>query len=204
MSEQKLSHEVEGLVRRAPRQDFVEAQIWGGYQNTSAALKVPKNMVASIILKWKKFGTSKYFPRAGRPAKLSNRGRRALVREVTKNPMVTLTELQSSSVEMGEPSRRTTIYAALHQSGLYGRVDRQKPLLSKRHMTARLEFAKRHLKDSQTMRNKILWSNETKIELFGLNAKRHIWRKPGTTPTVIMVVAASFCGDVFHRQGLRD
>ena len=36
----------------------------------------------------------------GHPAKLSNRGRRALVREVTKNLMVTLTELQSSSVEM--------------------------------------------------------------------------------------------------------
>ena len=32
-------------------------------------------------------------PRAVRPAKLSNQGRRALVREVTKNPMVTLTEL---------------------------------------------------------------------------------------------------------------
>jgi hypothetical protein len=34
------------------------------------------------------------------------------------------------------------------------------------------------------MRNKILWSDETKIELFGLNAKFHIWRNPGTIPTV--------------------
>jgi hypothetical protein len=34
------------------------------------------------------------------------------------------------------------------------------------------------------MRNKILWFEETKIELFGLNAKRHIWRKPGTISTV--------------------
>jgi hypothetical protein len=49
--------------------------------------------VASIILKWKKFGTSKTLVRAGRQAKLSNRGRRALVREVIKNIMVTLTEL---------------------------------------------------------------------------------------------------------------
>ena len=47
-------------------------------------------------------------------------------------------------------------------------------------MTARLEFAKRHLKDSQTMRNKILWSDETKMELFGLNAKRLVetWHHP--------------------------
>ena len=64
-----------------------------GYQNISAALKVPKNTVASIILKRKMFGTIMTPPRAGRLAKLRNRGRRALVREGTKNPMVTLTEL---------------------------------------------------------------------------------------------------------------
>ena len=39
-------------------------------------------------------------------------------------------------------------------------------------MTARLEFAKKALKDSQTMRNKILCFDENKIELFSLNAKR--------------------------------
>ncbi|KAI3351324.1 hypothetical protein L3Q82_005868 [Scortum barcoo] len=151
-----------------------------GTEKLSAALKVPMSTVASIIHKWKKFRTTRTLPRAGRPSKLSDRGKRALVREVTKNPMVTLSELQRTSVERGEPSRRTTISAAIHQSGLYGRVARRKPLLSKRHMAARLEFAKMHLKDSQTMRNKILWSDETKIELFGVNARRHVWRKPGT------------------------
>jgi hypothetical protein len=80
----------------------------------SAALKVPKNTVAYIILKWK-FGTTKTLPRAGRPAKPSSQGRRALVREVPKNPMVTLIVLERSSVEMGEPPRRTTISVALHQ-----------------------------------------------------------------------------------------
>ncbi|XP_071000052.1 uncharacterized protein [Oncorhynchus clarkii lewisi] len=145
-----------------------------GYRKISAALKVPKNTVASIIIKWKKFGTTKTLPRTGRPTKLSNLGRRALVREVTKNPMVTLTKLQSSSVEMVVLLGGSPISAALYQSGLYGRVARRKPLLSKRNMTSRLEFAKRHLKDSQTMRNKILWSGENKIELFGLNAKCHI------------------------------
>ena len=54
-----------------------------------------------------------------------------------------------------------------------GRVARGKQLLSKRH-----------LKDPQTMRNKILWSDESKLELFGLNAKGHVWRKPGSIPTV--------------------
>ncbi|XP_060776462.1 uncharacterized protein LOC132885949 [Neoarius graeffei] len=152
-----------------------------GYRKIAAALQVPKSTVATIIRKWKKFGTTKNPPRPGRLAKLSDWGKQALAKEVSRNPRVTLTELQCILVEMGEPFRRSTIQAALHKSGLYGRVARRKTLLSKRHMTARLEFAKRHLEGSQTMRNKILWSDETKIERFGLNTKRHIWRKPGTT-----------------------
>ena len=168
-------------------------------------MKVPKNTVASIILKLKKFGTTKTLPRAGCPAKLSNPGRRALVRKVTKNPMVTLTELQSSSVEMREPSRRTTISAALHQSGLYGRLARQRPLLSKKAHDSQLGVCQKAPKDPQTMRNKILWSDETKIELFGLNANRHVWRKSDTISTVKHgAVGSIMLWDVFQWQGLGD
>ena len=98
--------------------------------------------------KWKEYVTTQALLRAGCLTKLSNRARRTLVRKVNKNPMTTLTELQSSLVEMGEPVGRTTVSAALHKSRLYGRVVRQKPLPRKRHMTAHLEFAKRHVKDS--------------------------------------------------------
>uniref|UniRef100_A0AAZ3SFR9 Uncharacterized protein n=1 Tax=Oncorhynchus tshawytscha TaxID=74940 RepID=A0AAZ3SFR9_ONCTS len=141
---------VKGIVPRAPRQDCVEAPIWGRVPSIFCSIRVPKNTVASIILKWKNFGTTKTLPRTGRPAKLSNRGRIALVREVTKNPIVTLIALQSEK--------------------------------------------------------QFLWFDETKIELFGLNAKHHVWRKPGTIPTVkhsgggIMLcgVSASGTGRLFR------
>ena len=38
------------------------------------------------------------------------------------------------------------------------------------------------------MRNKIIWSDETKIELFGLNAKRHVGRKSGTAHHLANVI----------------
>ena len=63
-----------------------------GYQNIYWGPSKLRNKMASIILPWKTFGTIKTLPRSGHPAKLSNQGRRALVREVTKTPMVTLTE----------------------------------------------------------------------------------------------------------------
>uniref|UniRef100_A0A803JK91 Uncharacterized protein n=1 Tax=Xenopus tropicalis TaxID=8364 RepID=A0A803JK91_XENTR len=37
-----------------------------------------------------------------------------------------------------------------------------------------------HVGDTANMWKKILWSDETKMELFGQNAKRYVWRKTNT------------------------
>lgn len=66
---------------------------------------------------------------------------------VTKNLMAVLPELQSSRVlqrERGEPPRRTVMSAAIHQSGLCGRVAREKPTQT----VACVDFDTKHLKDS--------------------------------------------------------
>src|SRR4029434_5141619 len=110
MSEKTPSHGVKGIISRHRSGE--------GYGKISAALQVPKSIVATIIHKWKKFRTTKNLPRPDSPAKLRNWGRRALAREVSRNPRVTLTELQHILVEMGEPFRRSTIQAALHHQAL--------------------------------------------------------------------------------------
>lgn len=45
----------------------------------------------------------------------------------------------------------------------------KKSLLKKAHMQSRLSFAKTHLEDSEATWEMVLGSNETKIEVFGLN-----------------------------------
>ena len=143
MSEKKPSHEVEWIVSRGPRQDCVEVQIWRRVEKNSASLKVPKNTMASNILKWKKFGTTKTLPRAGQP---EQSGEKCLGQG--SDPMVTLTELPSSSVEKIHSSVKGTWQPAWSLP--------------------------RHLK---TLRP---W--ETRFS--GLNAKCHVWKKPGTIPMV--------------------
>ncbi|XP_061539192.1 transposable element Tcb1 transposase isoform X1 [Phycodurus eques] len=135
-----------------------------GYRKISAALKVPMSTVGSVIRKWKTFGTTRTLPRSGRPTKPSHQG----TKEDVVNPTVAPSELQGSSADR-EASRKTSISAAIRRSGVY--VARRKPLLGKRHMAARLEFAQRHLKEPQTVRDRIIWSGETKIELFGANGR---------------------------------
>ena len=80
--------------------------------------------------------------------------------------MPTLTELQSSSVEKGEPAALQSSSvekgepAALHQSGLYGKVTRRKPLFSKRHITVRLEFARTHLMTLGPWDSLVWWNQD--------------------------------------------
>uniref|UniRef100_A0A8K9XX01 Transposase Tc1-like domain-containing protein n=1 Tax=Oncorhynchus mykiss TaxID=8022 RepID=A0A8K9XX01_ONCMY len=159
-----------------------------GYKKISQALNIPRSTVEAIILKWKEYQTTANLPRPGRPSKLSAHTRRRLIRDAAKRPMITLDELQRSTAEVGDSVHRTTISRILHKSGLYGRVARRKPFLKDIHKKCRLKFATSHLGDTPNMWKKALWSDETKIELFGNNAKRYVWRKSNTAEHTIPTV----------------
>ena len=94
--------------------------------------------------------------------------------------MATLKEFQVLMVKTGHCVHVTTISQALHKFGLYGRVARRKPLLKKAHIESRLRYAKNHSGDFEAMWQKAFWSDETKMELLDLNAKRYVWCKPNT------------------------
>ncbi|KAI4814702.1 hypothetical protein KUCAC02_003887 [Chaenocephalus aceratus] len=71
-----------------------------------------------------------------------------------------------------------------------------------------MEAPMEHREDSQTMRNQIVWSDETKC---GLNAKHHVWKSSGTahhlantTPTVKHGGCSFMLWDVFQQQELGD
>jgi hypothetical protein len=130
MSEQKPSREVNGIVRRAQRQDCVEAQIWG-----------------RVLIQWKKFGTNKTLPKAGRQPNCAIGGEGFLVRGVTKNPMVTLRESSRVPLRRWEslPEGQQSSQHSNNQAFMVEWPDGSHSL-GKRHMTARLEFAKRHVK----------------------------------------------------------
>uniref|UniRef100_A0A8C5M4E7 Sleeping Beauty transposase HTH domain-containing protein n=1 Tax=Leptobrachium leishanense TaxID=445787 RepID=A0A8C5M4E7_9ANUR len=64
-----------------------------GYKSISKSLDVHVSTVRQTVYKWRKFSTVATLPRSGSLVNLSYHGRRPLVREVTKNPMVTLGQL---------------------------------------------------------------------------------------------------------------
>uniref|UniRef100_A0A803JF02 Transposase Tc1-like domain-containing protein n=1 Tax=Xenopus tropicalis TaxID=8364 RepID=A0A803JF02_XENTR len=120
-----------------------------------------------------KYGTTVTLPRTGHPSKIDEKTRRKLVREATKRPTATLKELQEYLASTGCVVHVTTISCILHMSGLWGRVARRKPFLTKKNIQARLHFAKTHLKSPKSMWEKV--SDETTVELFGHNSKKYMF-----------------------------
>ena len=85
-------------------------------------MNIPQSTIKSIIKKFKEYGTTSNLPREGFPPKLTDQTRRALIREATKRPKITLKDLQSFTAEIGVFVHRTTLRCTLHRAGLYGRV----------------------------------------------------------------------------------
>ncbi len=84
---------------------------------------------------------------------------------------------------MGETYRRTNITTTLHWSGLYGSVAKLNPP-QWRHMKTHLEFAKEYLKDPQTVRNIIIWSDEPQFQASCLKETSSAHHLQSTIPKV--------------------
>ena len=131
------------------------------------------------------------------------------MRKVQINPRTTAKDLVKMLEETGTKVSISTVKRVLYRHNLKGRSVRKKPLLQNHHKKARLRFATAHGDKDRTFWRNVLWSDETKIELFGHNDHRYVWRKKGeackpknTIPTVKHGVAASCCGGALLQEGL--
>lgn len=151
-----------------------------GYKVISKTLEIHQSTVRQTIYKWRQFGTVATLPRSGRPVKMTPRAQRRLINEVKKQPRVTAKDLKASLVQANICVHESTVRKTLNKQGVYGRTPRRKPLLTKKNIAARLKFAKEHIDTPQRYWQNVLWTDETKIELFGKNTQHYIWRKKGT------------------------
>ena len=162
-----------------------------GYKKISKQLGEKLTTVGAIIRKWKKHKVTANLPRSGAPRKISPRGISMMMRKVSDQPSTTQEELVNDLKAVGTTVTKRTISNTLHREGLKSCCACKVPLLKKAHVQARLKFAKEHLDDPEEAWEKVMWSDETKIELFGINSTHRVWRKrnaeynpKNTIPTV--------------------
>ena len=118
--------------------------------------------------------------RPGRPQKTTVVDDRRILSLVKKNPFTTAGQINNTLQEVGVCVSKSTIKRRLHQSEYRGFTTRCKPLVSLKNRKTRLEFAKQHLKQPLQFWKNILWTDETKINLYHSDGKRRAWRRKGT------------------------
>ncbi|KAK3520079.1 hypothetical protein QTP70_012880 [Hemibagrus guttatus] len=154
-------------------------------------LGVKKSTVGAIIRKWKTYKTTDNLPPSGAPRKISPRGVKRITRTVSKNPRTTRGDLVNDLQRAGTKVTKATISNTLRRQGLKSCSARRVPLLKPVHVRARLKSAREHLDDPEEDWENVIWSDETKIELFGKNSTCRVWRRKNaelhpkdTIPTV--------------------
>ena len=159
--------------------------------------------VRNVVQKWKATRTVLVKEICGRPKKIKERHRQRMVRMVTEKPQTTSRELQEHLATDGVVVHRSTIERTLHQEKLIGRMMRKKPFLSVRHKKSCIRYSKAHLDKPEAFWKKILWSDETKIELFGQNKRRYAWPKnPHWIPLEELMAYCEIWWRVYHVMGL--
>ncbi|GFU67602.1 transposable element Tcb1 transposase [Trichonephila clavipes] len=77
-------------------------------------------------------------------------------------------------------TRRETTHTVLIHAGYSSRVARKKPFISLQNQKERLEFAKTHQLKTDNFWKKVIFSDESKFNIFGSDGRHIVWRKPNT------------------------
>uniref|UniRef100_A0A3Q3ILM1 Transposase Tc1-like domain-containing protein n=1 Tax=Monopterus albus TaxID=43700 RepID=A0A3Q3ILM1_MONAL len=102
--------------------------------------------------------------RRGRKRKTTIKMDRRITRMAKAQPMIS-SRMIKDSLEL--PVSTVTVRRRLCEANLFSRIPRKVPLLKKRHVQKRLQFAKEHINWPKEKWRNILWTDESKIVLFG-------------------------------------
>ncbi|CAF3787789.1 unnamed protein product [Rotaria magnacalcarata] len=103
----------------------------------------------------------------------------------------------------------STVQRRAHEIGLFGRVARKKPYVNKINRIKRLKYAKEMLTKPLGFWDNIVWSDESKFNLFGSDGKIMVWRTRNeefgpkcTIPTVTYGGGSVMVWGCFTKKGV--
>lgn len=138
--------------------------------------------VEKIINKFRYEGTVRNKPGRGRKRILTTADVRSICRQIKIDPQTNIRNLTSEvSSRIKSKISVETIRRTLRKEGYNGRIARKKPYISQTNRKKRLEFAKTFINCDESFWENIIFSDETKINLFGRDGRKQIvWRKANT------------------------
>ncbi|GFW16847.1 transposable element Tc1 transposase [Trichonephila clavipes] len=105
-----------------------------------------------------------------------------VIHQVKIDPKISAPKIAAStSNALGRSVSAETVRRVLRKAGYNGRVARKKPLIGKRNRVKRLKFAKEHILKPRQFWNEVIFSDESKFNIFGSDGRRMVSRKPNTS-----------------------
>ncbi|GFW97804.1 transposable element Tcb1 transposase [Trichonephila clavipes] len=90
------------------------------------------------------------------------------------------TRAAETSRIIGRSVSAETVRNVIRHAGYNSRVARKKPFISLQNQKKHLEFAKTHQLKTDNFWKKVIFSDESKFNIFGSDGRRTVWRKPNT------------------------
>lgn len=144
------------------------------YGQISAVLGIPRSTSSDIVRRFRERESLTDKTSPGRPRILDERGDRGIVRRLN-DPNT------STAAAIGRVLRLSdnTVKRSLRRQGLRACVKTKKPLLTKKHRARRLQWAKKCKHADWEFWAHVIFSDESKFNLFGSDGRQYCWRKSG-------------------------
>lgn len=156
------------------RQKIIDLHNKGTRQSEiSSTLGVKKYTVSRLIKNFKEKGTFLVNHKGGRPRSTSPRDDQLIARYIKKYPFKSAVSVQKETNISVSPR---TIGRRLQEAGLFSRRPAKKPLISKKNRAKRLHFAQEHVGWSVSKWKSVLFSDESKFNMFGSDGNHRVWR----------------------------
>ena len=144
----------------------------------SIKTKIPKSTVHDTVKKLTDSNIFEYTKRTRRPKKTTESEDRFMQTLSKRNRRMTATEIAAEVNKHREaPIGTTTVKRRLLQEGLRGCVAVKKPLLRTQNKKKRLQWAILYKDYTAEDWEKVLWTDESKFEVFGTKPRIHVRRK---------------------------
>lgn len=153
---------------------------------------MPRSSVNYIITKYKSTKCIGTIIGRGRKRKTTVHTDRLIQRKLKADRRKSASSVKAElETELKIAISESTIRRRAHDIGLYGRVARKKPYVNKVNRGKRVEYARYYREKPLDFWNHVIWSDESKFNLFGSDGKVMVWRTTSeelnpkcTVPTV--------------------
>ena len=169
-------------TQRKELTEFQRGEIIGAWKcgiverEITEILHYPKSTVHNVISAYKNNGLEKMPARSGRPCILTERDNNHLMRVLNENRRTNIKELCEEFISSTSTNLSSiTLKRHLHKNKIYGRIGAKKPFVNAANKIKRLNWAKIR-KDWINEWENIIWSDESRFEVFGGDGRRHVWR----------------------------